>query len=517
MSLPGFAVSSTKKGGKKSKKKKKKKAKKVAPWGGTSVTKAQRRHAHLLRRATYGPTPQTMVEVAKLGIDGWLDRQLNPASIPDGPGDAIRALYPEMSRDIPATRASQDEFDWDSMFALGQGTLGLAIWSNRQLFEVMVDFWSNHLNVANPSDAAWDNRADYDRTVIRPNALGKFSDMLVASATHPAMLLYLDNASSTKSQPNENYGRELLELHTVGAYNGYSEADVITSARIMTGWGVDSSTGLAKYRTSRHWTGAVNLLGFANANSSADGRAVAAAYLNHLAHLPQTANRLATKLCQRFVSDSPSSGLVNQLANVYLQNDTAIVPVLRALFNSAEFWASANQKVRRPYEDVVATVRTLGHQVLPASRGAGAQRDGIEALYWNVWNLQQAPMAWAPPNGYPDVAKSWMSADLMLGRMNAHRDIGEGWWPDKKNLSIVVPSSHLPKVKKKSKLTYKQLINQVAVRLIYQPLPADQLNTVLSFFGKRAKTKVSSKDEVYRWRAGALVALILNSHLHAVR
>lgn len=499
---------------KKPKKKKKKKAK-VAKWGGRAVTATQRKHAHLLRRATYGPTPAAMEEVAKLGINKWLDRQLNPGSIGDAPGDQIRALYPEMGRDIATTRASQAKFKWDSMYALGQGSLGLAIWSNRQLYEVMVDFWSNHLNVTNPSDGVWDNRADYDRSVIRPHALGKFADMLYASAIHPAMLKYLDNGSSTKTKPNENYGRELLELHTVGVLNGYNESDVLTSARIMTGWGVDSNTGLAIYRNSRHWTGAVNLLGFSHANSSADGQAVAHAYLHHLARLPQTANRIAYKLCQRFVSDAPPAGLVNRLATIYRQNDTNIKPVLKALFTSNEFWNSRDQKLRRPYEDLIATMRTVGHKPLPASRGAQARRDGLQALYWISSDLQQAPMAWAPPNGYPDVAKSWAGADQVLSRINIHREIAETWWPNDKRLAVVKPQKALPKHKKG--MTYNELIDRTAVRLIYQPLSAKQRKAVLTFFGKKGTAKVAAKDEIRKWRAGSLAALILNTPRHMVR
>ena len=130
------------------------------------------------------------------------------------------------------------------MFDLSVSTLARAAWSKRQLLEVMVDFWSNHLNVTNPSDSVWSTRHDYDRTVIRKHALGKYSDMLLASATHPAMMTYLNNAESTKDQPNENYGRELLELHSVGVDAGYSEEEMYNSALIMTGFGIDWDTYL---------------------------------------------------------------------------------------------------------------------------------------------------------------------------------------------------------------------------------------------------------------------------------
>ena len=125
------------------------------------------------------------------------------------------------------------------MYDVSMATIARATWSKRQLFEVMCEFWSNHLNVTNPSDRVWDNRQDYDRRVIRKHALGRFEDMLIASATHPSMLLYLNNADSTKDYPNENYGRELLELHTVSVDGGYNEQDMRNSTLIMTGFGVE--------------------------------------------------------------------------------------------------------------------------------------------------------------------------------------------------------------------------------------------------------------------------------------
>nr|BFE69595.1 hypothetical protein GCM10020092_028960 [Actinoplanes digitatis] len=142
-------------------------------------------------------------------------------------------------------RAGTTRYGWDTMLQLGFATTARAVWSERQLFEVMVDFWSNHLNVTNPSADVWDNRHDYDRTVIRQHTFGRFADMLKAAARHPAMLTYLDNRFSTRTAPNENYGRELLELHTVGL--GYKESDVRNAARLLTGLTVDWDTGRYRY------------------------------------------------------------------------------------------------------------------------------------------------------------------------------------------------------------------------------------------------------------------------------
>src|SRR5262245_8822825 len=194
-----------------------------------------------------------------MGVDAWLDRQLNPTAIPDTESDRIAALYPTIGMSTAQIRAAIKPNDWAAMWELGQATLARQMWSSRQLFEVMVDFWSNHLNVTNPFDGGWDTRTTYDTDVIRRFALGRYTDLLLASARSPAMMRYLDNARSHKKSVNENYGRELLELHTVGIGAGYTETDVRQSAYIMTGRTVDDAAAF-RYDPRRHWTGPVKVL-----------------------------------------------------------------------------------------------------------------------------------------------------------------------------------------------------------------------------------------------------------------
>src|SRR5262245_22364648 len=241
----------------------------VAEAAAPLVTKDQ--DLHLLRRATYGPTKGSLADLKRLGRSAWLERQLRPASIDDRACDQlIAARFPRL--DWSMDRAWNElDFGWDVMFDLGVATVARAAWSERQLFESMVDFWSNHLNVTNPSDNGWYCRHDYDRTVIRRHALGRFSDMLLASAEHPAMLLYLNNAESSKDDPNENYGRELLELHSVGVDAGYGEDGMWNSTLIMTGFGIDWDDGRFRYSSDDHHTGKVRVLGFSAKNGSARG------------------------------------------------------------------------------------------------------------------------------------------------------------------------------------------------------------------------------------------------------
>ncbi len=463
---------------------------------------------HLLRRATYGATKASLDEIRSLGRTAWLDKQLRPSRINDSYStNLISDRYPNLSRSMADIWAEQT-FDWITMFELGQAAIARATWSKRQLFEVMVDFWSNHLNVTNPFDGGWHCRHDYDKKVIRKHALGRFVDMLVASATHPAMMLYLNNAESTKDNPNENYGREILELHSVGVDAGYDENDMRQSTLVLTGFGFDWNTGLFSYYGSNHHVGPVQVMGWSHTNGSANGGYdVGLSYVRYLARHPATAHRIAYKLCQRFVSDVPPAGLVNSLANTYLANDTAIVPVLRKLFGSTAFKNSLGDKVRRPTEDVVATLRILG--IKP---DAGTGTDGIQGLYWMLEGLGNLPMSWGPPDGYPDVASAWAAAGGLLGRWNTHISLAAHWWPDELRqppLENLLPSPLPP--------THGPLINALAKKLVFRKLSTAHRDAVLGFLGETASSPLDANDAAVTWRLPYVVALILDSPYHEIR
>ena len=449
----------------------------------------------------------------QVGTKKWLEQQLAPSTIPDPAGDAIRALYPESQWTVAqvyqqVAAGKIDRFSWDVMFPLSQYSLAMATWSSRQLYEVMVDFWSNHLNVANPSDSVWDSRQHYDRGSSARTRWASSATCSPRAQPHPAMLNYLNQADSTKYAPNENYGREILELHTVGVGAGYTEAMVLDSARIMTGYTLQWDDNKPRYGeyvydSSIHWTGRVRVLGFTHANTAADGRAVAAAYIKYLAHHPATAKRIAHKLAVRFVSDNPPAALVNRLAAVYLKYDTAIVPVLRVLLTSPEFKAARYRKVRRPYEDMIATLRTLGYRLLSTANPRVDRRSGPEALYWRASNLQHAPLAWSQPDGYPDVASAWTAAGGLLERWNMHLGLAAGWWPDSGSIGVPKATSLLPPVT--ASLTYGRLVDAARCASPALVLPAAHSAAVLTFLGKRPTDKVRSTDRWVTWDAARFV------------
>lgn len=457
---------------------------------------------HLLRRVTFGPTSPDVAQVRREGIDEWLRQQLSPDAVPDDAIERTLAAFPTVGMSIAEIRQHLEKGRWDAMYQLGHATLARQMWSNRQLFEVMVDFWSNHLNVTNPFDRGWDNRGVYDREVIRRHALGRYSDMLLASARSPAMLRYLDNAASHRRNVNENYGRELLELHTVGIEGGYTETDVRHSAYLMTGRTVDDD-GEFEYAARRHWTGKVKVLSFIHDNeSAAQGLAVGDAYLSYLAGHPATAKNIARKLAVRFVCDNPPPSLVDRLAKTYLDSGTAIRPVLEVLFRSLEFWVAVGLKQRRPLENFVAAARALSVQPGPDTA------DAAKELYWLTDRLGQAPLKWGPPNGYPDVAGAWNSAHAMLGIWNTHRALVQGWH---EGLSYTEPEY----VASPRPDTVGAYLDVLAQRLVFQPLAPRDKTALLRFLGTGENSRV--RDATLGGKVQHLVPLVLDSVYHALR
>jgi uncharacterized protein (DUF1800 family) len=459
---------------------------------------------HLLRRTTFGITPTELADVRAVGIDRWLQTQLEPASVPDPDADRVWAAYRTVDMNPVQIRGAIKKHSWDAMNEYAQATLTRQLWSRRQVFEVMVDFWANHLNMPMPSDSAWDVGTSYHNDVIRAHALGSFTDMLLAAMRHPAMLSYLDNNKSTKTAVNENLGRELLELHTVGVGGGYTEDDVRNSAYILTGRTIDGDTGAFRYDPKRHWTGAVTVLDFSHPNpSAAGGLDVGDAYLRHLAAHPATARSIARKLAVRFVADNPPAELVDRLADVYLKSGTAIHPVLWALFSSTEFWASVGQKTRRPLENVVASARVLG--VGPGANHE-ATKKGINGMYWSLDQLGHRPLAWGPPNGYPDVQPAWASAGGMLQQWNRHRALVQGWW---KELGHTKPEQLVQAG------TVGEFVDGLCDRLLFQRMLPAHREALLAFLGEPADKAFARSN--LKGMAGHLAPLVLDSPYFALR
>ena len=309
---------------------------------------------------------------------------------------------------------------------LQQAKLLRAVYSDRQLQEVMTDFWFNHFNIYLYKDSDQYLVTSYERDVIRPRALGKFKDLLVATAQSPAMLFYLDNwASEGPKSPaavaankgktgqagsglNENYGRELMELHTLSVNGGYSQHDVTELARVLTGWTLQPLEQGAVYQFDprKHEPGDKVILGQTiPENGVNEGMQV----LDMLAHHPNTAKFICKKLAMRFVADDPPTALVDRMAKKFLATDGDIREVLRTMFKSPEFWSpkAYRAKVKTPFEFVVSSLRATGTDLTnPAPLLGTLNRMGMP-LYQMV-----------PPTGYSMLESSWMSSEALLDRVN---------------------------------------------------------------------------------------------------
>ena len=467
---------------------------------------------HLVQRFTGGWTSGLAAEVAAAGgTEQWFAAQLDPAGIPDDFYTASASWWVSIlasAQDLWARDRAGTEGVWVANANYERWSMLRRMYSRRQVLETMANFWEHHLHAPGDADGVALFRSDYGR-MIRRHALGRFDELLLEATTHPAMGVYLGNAVSTKRAPNENLGRELLELHTVGRAAGYTEDDVKSSARILTGYRVDMwKTWNVFYDVNAHWTGPVTVLGFSDPNAAADGRAVTAAYLRYLAHHPSTAQRIARKLAVRFVCDDPSAELVDHLAQVYLANDTAVVPVLRALVASAEFADAGGAKMRTPDEDLVATYRALEVAVHAPTAGDSA----ANAMLWQCSGIGMRPFGWTRPDGRPDRADAWTSVSRMLNSFDVHYTMSGGWWPTK-DAEYRAPAAWLPA----ASVRFDELVEHLSCKLLGRSASAVLQTAAAQATGLTAGTVITADHGLVRWNMPRLLTVFLDSPTHFTR
>lgn len=354
-----------------------------------------------------------------------------------------------------------------------------AVYTRNQLQEVMTDFWFNHFNVSRTSNTARPYILSYERDVIRPNALGNFRTLLGSTAKHPAMLLYLNNAQSmaaadaphlsnfgarqiamngkNKKQAmglNENYARELMELHTLGVDGGYSQKDVTEVARVLTGWTmygdrrggqrmerimerfpeeVESGSNNFVFLPFLHDSGAKTILG--NNFPAGQGMAEGEHLLDLLAADPHTSRRIARKFAVRFISDEPDEATVTQLARVFQSSNGSSQAMLKAIYNSPAFWSqqSLRAKVKNPLEYTVSSVRILGGNL---------QTPETQLPVW-VERMGENMYGCVPPTGYPDRSEQWISSGTLVYRVNFAFALASG---KVKGVTVPLPQGKLEKV-----------------------------------------------------------------------
>jgi uncharacterized protein (DUF1800 family) len=430
-------------------------AAKLPPAPATTAAQA----ALILNRVGFGPTPEDLAHVEAIGVDAYLDEQLHPERLPAPEAlkvrlaafDSLKATPAQLYQSFgpPARKAAGDDEEARKTVDKNQNDVAdqsraarmlQAIYSPAQLQESLVDFWFNHFNVfvgKDQEDKIW--TGTYERDAIRPYVLGHFRDLLGATAKHPAMLYYLDNWQSrapvtdkngkTSGGLNENYAREVMELHTLGVDGGYTQKDVTELARILTGWGFDPKAMSAGqeppdsdgfiFDPKRHDAGAKTFLGqdFPAGGGQDEGERA----LDLLAASPKTAQHIAYELAQYFVADVPPPKLVERLSRRYLETGGDLREVTATLVRSPEFRnpTLAAAKFKTPLQYVVSAVRATGEPGVV----------NLKPLLGTLNQLGEPLYGCITPDGYKNTEAAWLNQDAMIDRLNFATALGGGYLP----------------------------------------------------------------------------------------
>jgi uncharacterized protein (DUF1800 family) len=494
-----------------------------------------------LNRMGYGPRPGDIAAFNALGASAeerfaaYVEQQLNPNTIDDSACDAILAGYGFTTLNKSLTQLWTDHVKaqdnpWDNRMRPAteteQATFLKAVYSKRQLEQVLAEHWFNHFNIYGWDSAIGPVMVHYDRDVIRANIFGNFRTMVEQVAKSPAMLYYLDNQSNSGGNPNENYARELFELHTLGAENYmgvvpliinadgsythpapkdstgrpllYVDADVYGATTCFTGWRINSDTGQFFFEDDAHFPYAKIVLGrlIPEAQGIKDGADV----LDLVAKHPSTARYVCRRLCRRLISDEPAESTVQAAADVFMANINAadqLKKVTRTILLSDEFRTTWGAKIKRPFEHTVSLLRAAEANFTPNS-----------TFLYNYDNLGQPLFSWSPPDGYPDKKESWSSTMPILQRWRfVHFLIdwkvgGEGADKDNRRLVFTTPAS----VK-----TPNAIVSYWANRLLGYALPTVEHEAAVEFLAAGRNPDLDLPESQLSERLPYMIALLFMS------
>jgi uncharacterized protein (DUF1800 family) len=494
------------------------------PWRAAGLTERQAA-AHLLSRFTYGAEPGQVDVVTRMGLENWFAQQLAAQASDDsleqvlGRYDALELSNQEVAETYPRNgqvirmairdgvvdkdSVKTDRVAYRAVLENYMQQKGLkreqelfrqffcqkilrAAYSQNQLQEVMTDFWFNHFNVSITKNDCAEFVPAYERDVIRPNALGRFNELLLKTAKSPAMLLYLDNfissvSADSMSMPvqrarglNENYAREVMELHTLGVDGGYTQQDVTQAARVLTGWGIYPMAEYAKgggmamlkkfsdqqiasrgfvhegdffFNANRHDKGEKTVLG--HVFPAGGGYQEGVELLGMLAQHPSTARFISRKLAVRFVSDEPPASLIDKMAKTFLDKNGDIRQVLLTMAEAPEFWSAQalREKTKSPFELGIGSVRSLHATILQPMQ-----------LYNWVTRMGEKKYYYQAPTGYPDKGAYWINTGSLLNRMNFGLALASGRIPGVNVDLLALNGGHEPESAQAALLIYGKLI-----------------------------------------------------------
>jgi uncharacterized protein (DUF1800 family) len=465
-----------------------------------------------LNRLTYGATPTAAAEMTSLGLKGWLDAQLDPARNEDPWTASQLALFRAQGMTLPATIA-------DPIFSQRRNlvmeevvhtTIIRQIWGGNQLVETLAEFFNDYLHVASFNSADL-YRARYDQDVIRANIYNTYPDMVWAATLHPAMMRYLNLDSSSAAHPNENYAREVMELFTVSLTSGYSEADVQSLAKLLTGFRFIDSAGKVSVDVRSHYSGPLKVMSYSDSNPATTDPAVITAraekVIRWLALQPDTAKAFARRLIRRFVMDIPDESYVSDLAMVYTATSGSIPAIVKALVLHPMFFATKPVKIKRPAEHLASTFRALQATVARPILGSGTTSSGyfgksvINDLY-NFLNRQgHLPFNWGFPDGYPDKAENWTTFAAQLARWNLAADMVIN--RSGANFSVVDTAALVPE----TAVTNAEIVDELAQRFFGGNLAAASTATVTKGVDSAVAAAPATKKRTTAVQTAAILLL----------
>jgi uncharacterized protein (DUF1800 family) len=465
----------------------------------------------VLARMTYGPTATSVAELAKRGLASWVTDQLNPKKTES-------TKLTQMLSQFRGENMTTAEFGQDTVFSakkafviqeLTHTTILREIYSSRQLFETLVEFFNDYL----PVTAGFSGdvfRKAYDQEVIRKHALDTYPNMLVAATFHPAMMDYLNLNQNSSKRPNENYARELLELFTITPASKYKETDVIAAAKLMTGLRWDGPTQSLKVSLGNRYFGAVEVFGYKNENAKTTDQELIKARItelvNYLALRPETAKEFSTRLLRRYVSDSPSTAYVSRLSKVYLTTKGSIPAVVKAMVLDAEFLKTAAKKTKRPLEHTISTIRAIGAEFSSAPIG-NADSDfknlagsSVNIVHTALVKQGHGHYQWDFPDGYPDVAQPWSTFSAQVQRWNLAGDLLLGL---NKNFTKIDSTKFVPSTDK----TVTQIVDRVSIKFLGRILASAPRAALISTITKEVGAQPTGSDRTNASRLAAIFVL----------
>jgi uncharacterized protein (DUF1800 family) len=442
----------------------------------------------VLSKLTYGATPQLRAEYLALGHDKWLADQLDPNKAEDASVVADLAGFKSLTLTQAEILQTAPYAYHPSLLAdeLAMVTLYRRLKSSRQVYETLVEFLQDYVPVPLQNEAIV--RLSYDRDAIRPNVLKTYPELLWAASIHPSMLYFLSGFTNTKQHPNENFGRELLELFTVTTATGYSQDDVVNAARVFSGIGWDQDRAV-QVRRAAHWFGPVKVLDWSNTNAdTADNTvlSVAQSLVTYLALRPETARAFSVRMARRYVADQPTDALIAAMAAKYTATQGSIPDVFLTMVNHPSFLASLGAKLKRPAEHHISTMRVLGVDPLQRIKYGNLaaknyfEDSGLQVIYGATIQAGHEPFGWRFPNGYPDTEQDWTTLSAQIFRWNnanywvngsgqytpvdwktLYKDVKDDWSEIAFRAQVLILGRNLSAAKTASLIANAQLANNV--------------------------------------------------------